>query len=441
MQSEAHMVSGCFFIEKILILGRLYEKKDCMQYHGWLLLLVLMAMTNDGREIHMIHEVFEILKRDAVGIYNEKDLLAKLTSQKKLRVKLGADPSRPDLHLGHSVVLRKLKLLQALGHEIIFVIGDFTGMIGDPSGRSKTRQPLSFEETRANGQTYLEQVTKILDPEKTRIVYNSDWLNDMNFAEVLQLTAKYTLARIMERDDFEKRYKNNQPIGLHELMYPLMQGYDSVALEADIEVGGTDQTFNLLVGRELQRDYGQQAQVVITFPLLVGLDGKEKMSKSLDNYIGLDEAPAVMFEKCMKVPDELLVDYFRLTTDLPQASYEMLLSQDMHQAHFLLAETIVTMYHSIDDANQARIRYEEVSKGGIPEDIKVVQLSKHHWQMTELLLAVGLTKSKGEGRRLIMNHGIKVDNVIVEDPYMQIKLTDDIVISRGKNKFVRVSCE
>ena len=253
---------------------------------------------------------------------------------------MGADPSRPDLHLGHSVVLRKLRMLQDLGHQIVFIIGDFTAMIGDPSGRSKTRVPLTFEQTRANAQSYLEQVTKILDPEKTRIVYNSEWLGEMKFGDVLSLAGKYTLARILERDDFAKRYAENAPIGLHEIFYPLMQGYDSVAVKADIEVGGNDQTFNLLVGRELQRDYGQQPQEVITFPLLPGLDGVEKMSKSLGNYIGIDEPADVMFEKCMKVPDALLKTYFDLTTDLPESEYAGLIESDIRAALFLYAPNL-----------------------------------------------------------------------------------------------------
>ena len=261
--------------------------------------------------------VYDLIRRSAVDIFSEEGLKKRLGSGKALKVKFGADPSRPDLHLGHTVPLRMLKHLQDAGHEIIFVIGDFTGMIGDPSGKSKTRVPLSFEETRRNGQSYFEQVTRILDPHKTRITYNSEWLNPMSFRDVLALAGKYTLARIMERDDFSNRFAANQPIGIHELLYPLMQGYDSVALKADIEVGGTDQTFNLLVGRELQKDYGQEPQEVITFPLLPGLDGREKMSKSLDNFIGINEPAEIIFEKCIKVPDSLLEDYFHLTSDIP----------------------------------------------------------------------------------------------------------------------------
>ena len=246
----------------------------------------------------------ELIKRKAVQIFSEEELDEKIKSGKKLIIKLGADPSRPDLHLGHTVVLRVLKHFQDMGHDVVFVIGDFTAMIGDPSGKNKTRPALTFEETRKSGETYFRQVTKILDPAKTKITYNSEWLEKMNFRDIINLTSKYTVARILERDDFKNRYENKLPLSMHELMYPLMQGYDSVALKADIEIGGTDQTFNLLVGRELQKDYGQERQVVLTFPLLVGLDGKEKMSKSLDNYIGIDESPEIMYEKAMKIPDD-----------------------------------------------------------------------------------------------------------------------------------------
>lgn len=252
----------------------------------------------------------ELIKRKAVQIFTEEDLDKKINSGRKLTIKLGADPSRPDLHIGHSVVLRVLKQFQDMGHEVVFVVGDFTGMIGDPSGKSKTRPALTFEETRKSAETYLEQATKILDKNKTKIVFNSDWLSKMNFEDVIKLASNYTVARIMERDDFKNRFENKIPLSMHELLYPLMQGYDSVELKADIEIGGTDQTFNLLVGRELQRDYGQESQVVMTFPLLVGLDGKEKMSKSLDNYIGLSDTPFEKFEKSMKIPDDVLRQYF-----------------------------------------------------------------------------------------------------------------------------------
>ena len=259
----------------------------------------------------------ELIKRKAVQIFNEEDLEKKINSGKKLVIKFGADPSRPDLHIGHSVVLRVLKQFQDMGHEVVFLIGDFTGMIGDPTGKNKTRPALTFEQTRKSAETYVKQASKILDPDKTRIAYNSEWLSKMTFEDVLKLAGKYTVARIMERDDFKNRFENNLPLSMHELLYPLMQGYDSVALHADIEIGGTDQTFNLLVGRELQKDYEQESQVVMTFPLLVGLDGKEKMSKSLDNYIGISEEPFTKLEKSMKIPDDVLRQYFELATDLP----------------------------------------------------------------------------------------------------------------------------
>lgn len=381
-------------------------------------------------------EVYENIMRDAVSVYSAEGLLEKLESGKKLKIKMGADPSRPDLHLGHSVVLRKLKMLQDLGHEIIFVIGDFTGMIGDPSGKSKTRVPLTFEQTRKNAQSYFEQVIKILDKDKTTIVYNSDWLGKMNFADVLSLAGKYTLARIMERDDFEKRFRENQAIGIHELLYPLMQGYDSVALNADIEVGGTDQTFNLLVGRELQKDYGQASQEVITFPLLPGLDGVEKMSKSLDNYIGIDEPADIMYEKCMKVPDNLLLTYFNLTTDLKESDYKPVIEKDIREAHFLYAETIVRLYHGEEAVAPAAERYKNVAKGGIPDNIDEFEAPAGS-RITELLVKSKLAPSNSEARRLIQGNGIKLDGVQVSDVNAVIENAGTYVISKGKNKFAK----
>jgi len=374
--------------------------------------------------------------RDAVSVYSAEGLKEKLESGRKLRVKMGADPSRPDLHLGHSVVLRKLKMLQDLGHEIIFVIGDFTGMIGDPSGRSKTRVPLTFEETRRNAQSYLEQVTKILDKDKTIIAYNSEWLGKMNFADVLSLAGKYTVARIMERDDFSKRFKENQAIGIHELLYPLMQGYDSVALRADIEVGGTDQTFNLLVGRELQKDYGQPSQEVITFPLLPGLDGVEKMSKSLDNYIGIDEPADIMFEKCMKVPDHLLLTYFNLTTDLKESDYKPLIEKDIREAHFLYASAIVRLYHGEEAVAPAAERYRSVAKGGIPDNIDEYEAEAGS-RITALLVQANLAPSISEARRLIQGNGIKLDGELVSDVNAVIDKAGTYVLSKGKNKFAK----
>jgi tyrosyl-tRNA synthetase len=380
--------------------------------------------------------LLETVKRGAVDIFSEEGLQKRLASGKSLKIKLGADPSRPDLHLGHSVPLRMLRKLQDAGHEIIFVIGDFTGMIGDPSGRNKTRLPLSLDETRKNGKSYFEQVTKILDSAKARITYNSEWLGKMDFTDVLKLAGKYTLARILERDDFANRYANNQSIGLHELFYPLMQGYDSIALNADIEVGGTDQTFNLLVGRELQKDYGQEAQEVITFPLLPGLDGVEKMSKSLDNYIGIDEPAEIIFEKCMKVPDNILSDYFRLTTDISEDEYSHLLALDIRQAHFVYAREIVKLYHSVDAASQAEKRYHSIASGKAPEDMKVLTILGGEISIIELLKQAGFATSNSDARRLIEGRGIKLNGETVND--VNLSVTHDAILSRGKNKFVQI---
>ena len=386
-------------------------------------------------------EEIDFALRGAVQIFSEEGLRKRLNSGKRLKIKLGADPSKPDLHLGHTVILRRLKALQDMGHEIIFVIGDFTGMIGDPSGKSKTRPKLTLEETRENGRSYLQQVGKILDPEKATIAYNSEWLNAMNFADVIDLASKYTLARTLERDDFTKRFKEKQPISLHELLYPLAQGYDSVALQADVEVGGTDQTFNLLVGRELQRDYGQIPQEVITFPLLVGLDGKEKMSKSLDNYIGIDEPAAVMYEKAMRVPDTCLLEYFLLTCDIPENEAKELIKKDIVEAHRVYGKEIVRMYHGEGAVEQAVARYNTVAAGAIPEAMDVVEVKLEEDGMInlcDLLRTCGLAPSNSEARRLIQGKGIKIDNVSFEDVYARIACTDGMVISRGKNKFVRI---
>lgn len=383
-------------------------------------------------------ERIELIKSGAVQIYSEQGLTERLQSGKRLTIKLGADPSRPDLHLGHSVVLRKLKLFQELGHRVVFVIGDFTGMIGDPSGKSKTRPALTMEETRKSGQTYFKQVTKILDPDKTEITYNSEWLSKMNFSDVISLCSKYTVARILERDDFKNRLAQNHPVSMHELLYPLVQGYDSVALHADIEVGGTDQTFNLLVGRALQSDYGQTPQEVITFPLLVGLDGKEKMSKSLDNYIGIDEPADVMFAKAMKVPDNLLLDYFVLTTDTLSSDAEAMINQDIRAAHLSYAFMITEMYHDKASAESARQRYLKVAGGLAPTEMAEFTLREPEIMLCELLKQVGFAASTSEARRNIAGRGVKIDGVTIEDPMHKITVTDTFVLQFGKNKFMRI---
>lgn len=385
-----------------------------------------------------MNKELEIIKRKSVQIFSEEDLERKLKSGKKLTIKLGADPSRPDLHIGHSVVLRVLKQFQDMGHEVVFVIGDFTGMIGDPSGKNKTRPALTFEETRKSAETYLEQATKILDKNKTRIAFNSEWLSKMNFEDVIKLTSKYTVARIMERDDFKNRFENNLPLSMHELIYPLMQGYDSIALNADIEIGGTDQTFNLLVGRELQRDYGQEPQVVMTFPLLVGLDGKEKMSKSLDNYIGLNDSPFQKFEKSMKIPDECLGQYFELATDLSVEEINEIMKKDIREAHMEFARELIKMYDNIEEFEIIKDKYMSIAKGDIPDDIEKFIIEENEINICELLVKIEFAGSKSEAKRMILGKGVKINGNVITDVNKIIKNLNNTVIQFGKNKFKKI---
>lgn len=403
--------------------------------------LILNELNNFGNKSDKkkddISKFIENIKATAENIYNEEDFETELRSGRILTIKLGADPSRPDLHLGHSVVLRQLKKFQELGHEVVFLVGDFTGMIGDPTGKSKTRPSLTIEQTRASGETYYKQVTKILDPKKTRIVYNSEWLNEMTFKDVIMLAGKYSLARLLERDDFSKRYKNGSPIAVHELLYPLIQGYDSVHLHADLEIGGTDQTFNMLVGRELQRDYGQEPQVVITFPLLVGLDGVNKMSKSLDNYIGLDEPSLVMYEKAMKIPDNVLEQYFRLTTDISAEVYKKVIDDDVCEAHRLYAREIIKMYHGAEFIKDAEKRYNEIANGAIPESVDTIKVEEDKLTIIDMLVKAGFAKSNSQARQLIDGKGVKVDNEVVADYYVEFDISKGPVLSKGKNHFMK----
>ena len=384
-----------------------------------------------------MNDKLEIIKRKAVQIFSEEDLDKKINSGKKLTIKLGADPSRPDLHIGHSVVLRVLKQFQDMGHEVVFVVGDFTGMIGDPSGKNKTRPALTFEQTRKSAETYLEQATKILDKNKTRIAFNSEWLSRMNFEDVIRLASKYTVSRLMERDDFKNRFENNLPLSMHELLYPLMQGYDSVELKADIEIGGTDQTFNLLVGRELQKDYGQESQVVMTFPLLVGLDGKEKMSKSLDNYIGLTDSPFEKFEKSMKIPDEVLRQYFELATDLPIEEINEIMEKNIRIAHMEFARELLKMYDDESEFDKVKERYENIAKGNIPDNIKQIKINEDSLNICNLLVTVGFASSKSEAKRMVMGKGVKIDGRLVDDYNEIINLKESKIIQFGKNRFIQ----
>ena len=380
----------------------------------------------------------EIIKRKAVDIFSEEDLDKKIKSGKKLSIKLGCDPSRPDLHIGHSVVLRVLKQFQDMGHEVVFLIGDFTAMIGDPSGKSKTRPALTFEETRKSAESYMEQATKILDPKKTKIRYNSEWYSKMSFEEVIKLLSHYTVARIMERDDFKNRFENNLPLSMHELLYPLMQGYDSVALESDIEIGGTDQTFNVLVGREIQKDYGQEQQVVMTFPLLVGLDGKEKMSKSLGNYIGISEEPFVKVEKAMKIPDECLRQYYELATDMPIEEINEIMSGDIREAHFRFAKELLKMYDDVNEFEELKARYLDIAKGGTPDDVPELKVEGAEIGLTDAMVNAGFVPSKAEAKRMVKGNGVKVNGKVVSDVQLTLNPKENPVIQVGKNKFIKL---
>lgn len=395
-------------------------------------------LEKESKKMNDLNNSLEVIKRKAVQIFSEEDFEKKMKSGKKLIIKLGADPSRPDLHIGHSVVLRVLKQFQDMGHEVVFVIGDFTGMIGDPSGKNKTRPALTFEETRKSAETYFEQATKILDKTKTRIAFNSEWLSKMNFADVIQLASKYTVARMLERDDFKNRFENNLPLSLHELFYPLMQGYDSVELKEDIEIGGTDQTFNLLVGRELQKDYGQESQVVMTFPLLVGLDGKEKMSKSLDNYIGLTDLPFVKFEKSMKIPDQVLKQYFELATDLSMDEINEIMKGDIREAHMAFAKELLKMYDDVQEFEAIKEKYLKIARGDVPEDIEEINLPDSSLNICELLVKIGFATSKSEAKRQITGNGIKINGVLETDINQEISINDGFVIQFGKNKFKKI---
>ncbi|QGG48783.1 tyrosine--tRNA ligase [Heliorestis convoluta] len=395
-----------------------------------------------------------LIQRGTAEIIPEEDLVKKLEqsilNNKPLRVKLGLDPTAPDIHLGHTVVLQKLRHFQELGHQVIIIIGDFTGRIGDPSGKSETRKQLTEEEVNRNAETYKEQIFKVLDREKTEVTFNSSWLSPLNFADILQLAAKYTVARMLERDDFTKRMKENLPIGIHELFYPLMQGYDSVALQADVELGGTDQKFNLLVGRALQKEYGQASQIAITMPILEGLDGVQKMSKSLGNYIGIHESPREMYGKTMSIPDHCMIRYYELVTAVPMEEIEQLsASVESGQVHprdakMRLAREIVTMYHSSEAAHEAEREFINIFQrkelpDEIPEYIVPAELvsSGPVW-IVKLLVEAGLVKSNGEGRRMINQGAVKIDNNAITDDKAEVTICDGMIVKVGKRKFVKL---
>jgi tyrosyl-tRNA synthetase len=390
----------------------------------------------------------DVIRRGVSEIIPEEDLAKKLErsikTNKPLNIKLGCDPSRPDLHLGHSVVLRKLRQFQDLGHSAILIIGDFTGMIGDPSGKSKTRPSLTLEETHRNGQSYFEQAEKILSAQRVSMQYNSDWLNKMSFADVIRLASKYTVARMLERDDFTNRYKAGEPISVHEFLYPLAQAMDSVAIHADVELGGTDQKFNLLVGRDIQREYNQEPQVILTMPILVGTDGVEKMSKSLDNYIGVNDSPKEIYGKTLSIPDILIYQYFELVTDVPKDNLTVIKSSldnvktNPRDSKRQLARTLVRMYHSQAAADEAEKEFDKIFiQKSVPDNIEEFKRSKS-MSITALLMDAKLVASKSEARRLIDQGGVSIDEERVTDPNLLLPEKDEFILKVGKRRFLKV---
>lgn len=397
-----------------------------------------------------VKEQLEIIKRGASEIIPEEELIQKLeksrSENKPLKIKLGCDPTRPDLHIGHSVVLRKLAQFQKLGHTAILIIGDFTAMIGDPSGRNATRPPLTFEEAQENAKSYWLQAKKILDPEKTKIVNNSDWLGKMNFQDVIKLASKYTVARMLERDDFTKRFHGGIPISMHELLYPLAQAMDSVAIESDVELGGTDQKFNLLVGRDIQREYGVEAQAILTMPLLVGTDGTEKMSKSYGNYIGIDDTPQDIYGKTLSIPDELIYTYFELGTDISKQELLEIKNtlsdpnNNPRNTKRTLARKFVEMYHSLNAAQNAEAEFDKIFiNKGVPDDIPELKISETEIDIIDLIMIAELAPSRGEARRLVTQGGVSIDGNKIDDPKLLVKISDGSVLKVGKRKFVKLS--
>ncbi len=395
-----------------------------------------------------IDEQIQFIKKGSVDLIREDDLRRKLEHSAKtgkpLRVKLGADPTAPDIHIGHTVVIRKLRAFQELGHTAIFLIGSFTGMIGDPSGKNATRPPLSREEIDANAETYKTQIFKLLDPEKTEIRFNSEWMDKFDAADFVRLCSRVTVKQILERADFEKRLKEERPISLHELLYPLVQGYDSVALESDVELGGTDQKFNLMVGRNLQREYSQDPQVIITTPLLEGLDGVNKMSKSLNNYIGIDESPTEMFGKVMSVSDDLMWRYFELLTDKTPAEIERMRTGGENPRNFKveLAKSIIADFHSAQAAREAEDEFNRrfVQKE-IPDEIESTTIAAGKYNLADLMAQTGLAASRKEAKRLIEQGGVKLNGEKASNSGAEIDVDSEVLIQVGKRRFLKIGTE
>jgi len=392
-------------------------------------------------------EQLDIIKRGSHELLVEKELESKLNKGHPLRIKAGFDPTAPDLHLGHAVLLHKMRQLQDMGHHVLFLIGDFTGMIGDPSGKNSTRPPLTREQVTENAKSYTDQVFKILKQGQTEVVFNSTWMNKMNAADLIKLAATHTVARMLERDDFDKRYRSNQAIAIHEFLYPLIQGYDSVALKSDIELGGTDQKFNLLMGRELQKHFGQSPQCILTMPLLEGLDGINKMSKSLNNYVGITESPKEIFGKLMSVSDELMWRYIELlsfesSTTIQQWKQAVEEGRNPRDIKVKFAQEMVARFHSTHDADDALADFEtRFKRGALPDDIPetIIQTQESALPLTQLLKQTGLTTSTSEAIRLIKQGGIKLNNEKIEDKAVQIAQGKTVIIQVGKRKFAKVT--
>lgn len=395
-----------------------------------------------------LNDQMDLIKRGVSEIIPEADLVQKIErsikTNKPLNVKLGCDPSRPDLHLGHSVVLRKLRQFQDLGHTAILIVGDFTGMIGDPSGKSKTRPSLTLEETRKNGESYFDQAKKVLSEKNLKMIYNSDWLGKMSFADVIKLASKYTVSQMLEREDFHMRFNKEEPISLHEFLYPLAQAMDSVAIDSDVELGGTDQKFNLLVGRAIQREFGKEAQVILTMPILPGTDGIEKMSKSLDNYIGISDSPREIFGKTLSIPDRLMYDFFVLATNIPNTELQEIrtaIENSPRNTKRRLAKEIVTLYHSKEAAQAAEEEFDRIFvKKDLPDEIEEMNygVKGSPVNILQLLADTKLAPSKGEARRLIEQGGITINNEKIIDPKMEIVLAEPSIIKVGKRKFLKI---
>ncbi|UCD49210.1 MAG: tyrosine--tRNA ligase [Phycisphaerales bacterium] len=391
----------------------------------------------------------ESLKRGTVEIYTESELATRLAEAagagRQMRIKLGLDPTSPDIHLGHTVVLRKMRQFQDMGHKAVLIIGDYTARIGDPTGQNTTRPMLSPEQINQNAQTYFEQAGHILDTSQSKLEvrYNSEWLSDLNLADLIKLTSAMTVARMLERDTFELRHKAGDPIGIHEFLYPLMQGYDSVMIGSDVELGGTDQTFNNLVGRDLQRLHDQPPQIVITMPILVGLDGKEKMSKSKNNYVGVTDAPGEMFGKIMSISDEMMENYYTLLTDLPADQIATLTDPDQthpKEAKVLLGRTIVAQFHGSDSAVAAAAEFDKVfAQGQLPDEMPEIVLAAEPISVKQLLTACKLVGSGGEAKRMVTQGGVSIDGQKATDPNTQITPTDGTIIQVGKRRFARLA--